>query len=131
MTSEYHVQFVDGVKSLKAYSDMSAKMAKEFEHLRAFIVQQENRAESMEKQLVAKKAELDAMEAKMRENRLMSDSNTKNVQDRLDKRHLELVERESKIRIKEQAIEEQLRKANALVAASEGASPKRRQTANV
>jgi hypothetical protein len=127
MTTELHEQFKQHVKTFESFAASSKKLAADIEALRVFLVQQENDAVSLEKQNKKAKAELEDIKRQMQDKRLMADANTRNTQERLDKRHLELVERESKIRIAEEAAAEQLRKANALVAAAEGATPKRRQ----
>ena len=129
MDAEIHQQFVDGVKSLKSYEAICKKMAEELSHLRAFIVQQENDAVSRDKALKMKQEQLEQIERQMREKRLMSDTNDKNVRDRLDARHLELVEREAKVRMAEEAAQEQLRKANALLAAAEAKAGPRKMAA--
>ena len=129
MTTELHEQFKQHVKTFDGFSAMAKKLAADIEALRVFLVQQENDAVSLEKQNKKAKAELEETKRMIQEKRIMGDANLKNVQDRLDKRHLELVEREAKIRIAEQAADEQLRKANGLLAAAESTSKPRRQTA--
>lgn len=131
MTTELHNQYREHIKTFESLLAMAKKVSAEAEALRVFFVQQENDAVSLEKQNKKAKAELDEVKRQMQDKRLMGDANTRAVQERLDKRHLELVERESKVRISEEAAAEQLRKANALVVAAEGAAPKRRQTAAV
>lgn len=131
MTTELHNQFKEHVKTFDSFASQAKKLAADVEALRVFLVQQENDAVSLEKQNKKAKAELDDVKRQMQDKRLMGDANTRAVQERLDKRHLELVERESKVRISEEAANEQLRRANALVAAAEGASKPRRQTAAV
>lgn len=131
MTTELHNQFKEHVKTFDSFAAQAKKLAADVEALRVFLVQQENDAISLEKQNKKAKANLDDINRQMQDKRLMGDANTRAVQERLDKRHLELVEREAKVRISEEAANEQLRKANALVAAAEGAAPKRRQTAAV
>ena len=131
MTTELHNQFKEHVKTFDSFASQAKKLAADVEALRVFLVQQENDAVSLEKQNKKAKADLDEIKRQMQDKRLMGDANTRAVQERLDKRHLELVEREAKVRISEEAANEQLRKANALVAAAEGASNPRRQTAAV
>jgi hypothetical protein len=132
MEAEIHNQFTDGVKSLNAFAALVTKTAKELEHLRAFIVQQENDAVSVEKQLKAKREEIAEMDRQVKNKRLMADTNVQAIHDRLNERNLKLVEREAKVALMEKAVEEQLRKANSLTAAAEaGSSPKRKAVAAV
>lgn len=130
MTTELHEQFKQHVKTFETFAASSKKLAADIEALRVFLVQQENDAVSLEKQNKKAKESVEEMKRQVAEKRLMGDANVRNVQERLDKRHLELVEREAKVRISEEAANEQLRKANALVAAAEGASKPRRQAVN-
>mgnify|MGYP001573555030 CR=1 FL=1 len=119
MTKEEHEFFSLQLKKMNALALMLNSFASEFSSFRTKMVQYDIDAKSLEgqiRQLEVRRADAEKM---LRERKAMAEAGTAQIRDQLPKRHLELVERESKIKIKEVAIAEQQKKADELLVAAE------------
>lgn len=119
MTKEEHDWYYHHIKrfgSLKAaFNDMAAG----FSRLEADLVDRDNSIKSADAQLATKKLELEKIEKTIRERRVIAEASTINVREQLNKRDLDLREKEEKLRYREQILAEKEKEKNEKITAAD------------
>jgi hypothetical protein len=119
--------FFDHMKTWKTMEGMFGKVHDELRTMRGRLVQFENDLVSADVQLKKKQEELADVAREIKDQKMLGQQSTAKIREELNRRHVELVERESKIKLLERAAQEQLDKANNLLAAAEVKASTRRK----
>lgn len=125
MDAKEHQFFFDGIKRFNTFKSYCAEMAAGMQSLEAKMVHYDNAINSLESRVKAKEQELADIEQRIKERKMHLVANHDGIAGQLNAKHLALLERESKIALKEQMIAETQAKANKLLAAVEGKAGKK------
>lgn len=125
MIQEEHEQFAEIVKNFKAFESMAKRLISNAGELQAALIRWENKRSSTETEVKTKQDDLAKLENEIKQRRLQANSGAQAIREQFDKRHIELVERENTLRVREQVVAETQAKANALLVQAEAQSAKK------
>lgn len=119
MTKEQHTFTEQKLRKMNQLEICLHDFASNFSSFMNDVTQIENDYKSRSSELKKLEVQLEGVEKMIRERRVMAEAGTAQMRDVLQKRHLELVEREAKIDLKERQIAEQQKRINELLGATE------------
>jgi len=124
MTIEEHEFFRAELKKLNTLKVVLNEVVSGISSFENKLVQYDLDAKSLDMQIKKKEEQLAGVEKMIRERRAMVDASTASLRDQLNKKHLELVERDTKLKIREAMIAEQQKKTDELLMAAESQAAK-------
>lgn len=119
MKAEEHLFFVQNMNKFYSVAALCTSLAEGLKDLEFKITDYDNKLRHLIGEKQKKEAELVQLEKRIKERMAMADSGTDNIRNSLNQKHLELIDRENKVRLREMAVTETQEKANAILAAAE------------
>src|SRR3990167_3260694 len=115
MTPKEHEVFSKRRSLLDTAKKAVEALSSEMKDIEVSVVQHDNKIEAQERVILAKKAEIADLDEKIRQRNVEAMSSHLAIRDELDKRHQEEIEREGRIRAREQALTEKEQKVSVLL----------------
>jgi division protein CdvB (Snf7/Vps24/ESCRT-III family) len=119
MKAEEHQWFNQEVQKFDAMVNYAKVFSKGLETLRNRVIEYDNKIAGQERQIKEAEAKLENIQKQIQEAQVMRSASHDQRAEFLQKKHLDLVERESKMALRERMIAEQQKKVDELLAAAE------------